>query len=72
MAQKPGAAVLFTQPETALAEDGRLFELAGGAAALQARAPAILKDNITWHFPMPGLTQPLADRPFAHGQNPHV
>jgi uncharacterized protein (DUF362 family) len=33
---------------------GRLFELAGGAQALQPHTTTILKDNITWHFPMPG------------------
>jgi uncharacterized protein (DUF362 family) len=47
-------AVLFTRPETVLEDYTRLFELAGGAQALQPGAPTILKDNITWHFPMPG------------------
>jgi uncharacterized protein (DUF362 family) len=32
----------------------RLFELAGGAQALRPNLTTILKDNITWHFPMPG------------------
>jgi uncharacterized protein (DUF362 family) len=45
---------LRTQPETALDDYQRLFELAGGAAALARGATTILKDNITWHFPMPG------------------
>jgi len=31
----------------------RLFELGGGAAALERGATTILKDNISWHFPMP-------------------
>jgi len=46
-------AVLYTQPETVLADYQRLFELAGGAGALQPGVTTILKDNITWHFPMP-------------------
>jgi uncharacterized protein (DUF362 family) len=47
-------AALFTRPETALQDYRRLFELAGGPQALQREAATILKDNITWHFPMPG------------------
>ena len=47
-------AALYTQPETVLQDYRRLFELAGGATALQANTTTILKDNITWHFPMPG------------------
>jgi uncharacterized protein (DUF362 family) len=54
MTQKPRVAVLFTQPETVLADYARLIVLAGGAEALQPGATTILKDNITWHFPMPG------------------
>jgi uncharacterized protein (DUF362 family) len=51
---KSRVAILFTQPETVLDDYTRLFELAGGKAALQPAIPTILKDNITWHFPMPG------------------
>ncbi|MGD9145252.1 MAG: DUF362 domain-containing protein [Anaerolineae bacterium] len=47
-------AVLYTRPETVLQDYWRLFELAGGAEALQPGCTTILKDNITWHFPMPG------------------
>jgi uncharacterized protein (DUF362 family) len=47
-------AVLFTHPETILQDYQRLFALAGGASALSSSATTILKDNITWHFPMPG------------------
>jgi uncharacterized protein (DUF362 family) len=47
-------AVLHTRPETVLADYQRLFELAGGRSALLPGVPTILKDNITWHFPMPG------------------
>src|SRR5512142_720353 len=47
-------AVLRTCPETVVQDYERLFELAGGRQALQPGVPTILKDNITWHFPMPG------------------
>ena len=46
-------AVLVTKPETVLQDYARLFDLAGGAAFLQPGVTTILKDNITWHFPMP-------------------
>jgi uncharacterized protein (DUF362 family) len=46
-------AVLRTQPDTILHDYQRLFELAGGAAALAANTTTILKDNITWHYAMP-------------------
>jgi uncharacterized protein (DUF362 family) len=51
---KPRVAVLYTRPETVLDDYRRLFELAGGAQALDRHVPTILKDNISWHFPMPG------------------
>ncbi len=50
---KASVAVIYTTPETVLEDYGRLFELAGGAQALDPGATTILKDNITWHFPMP-------------------
>ena len=53
MAKKAKVAVLYTTPETVLADYQRLFELAGGSAALDHSATTILKDNISWHFPMP-------------------
>jgi len=46
-------AVLRTQPETVLHDYMRLFELAGGKEALAPGVTTILKDNISWHFPMP-------------------
>ena len=46
-------AALFTHPETVINDYQRLFELAEGSQALQHAIPTILKDNITWHFPMP-------------------
>ena len=54
MTLKSTVAVLYTQPETVLQDYQRLFDLAGGASALQPQTTTILKDNITWHFPMPG------------------
>jgi uncharacterized protein (DUF362 family) len=54
MAAKSIVAVLYTKPDTVLQDYRRLFELAGGAQALQPNTTTILKDNITWHFPMPG------------------
>ena len=54
MTARSKVAVLYTQPDTVLQDYQRLFELAGGAKALDSHATTILKDNITWHFPMPG------------------
>ena len=50
---KAKVAVLHTTPETVLTDYQRLFELAGGPQALDKSATTILKDNISWHFPMP-------------------
>ncbi len=46
-------AVLFTSPEKVLEDYERLCELAGMREALDPGADTILKDNISWHFPMP-------------------
>lgn len=54
MTTRARVAVLRTEPETVLEDYQRLFELAGGPEALDPGATTILKDNITWHFPMPG------------------
>ena len=54
MTQRAKVAVLYTRPETVLEDYQRLFALADGADALDPAATTILKDNITWHFPMPG------------------
>ena len=54
MALRAKVAVLRTQPETVLLDYQRLFDLAGGAQALAPNTTTILKDNISWHFPMPG------------------
>ncbi|MBN1584367.1 MAG: DUF362 domain-containing protein [Anaerolineae bacterium] len=54
MTNRAQVAVLYTQPDTVIEDYQRLFELAGGDKALDPSATTILKDNITWHFPMPG------------------
>ncbi len=54
MALKSCVAVLRTTPETVLPDYQRLFELAGANEALAPGVPTILKDNISWHYPMPG------------------
>jgi uncharacterized protein (DUF362 family) len=53
MAAKPKVAVLRTTPETVLADYERLFQLADGKSALDPKATTILKDNISWHYPLP-------------------
>jgi uncharacterized protein (DUF362 family) len=53
MTNKSKVAVLFTTPETVIDDYQRLFDLAGVKNALPADNTTILKDNITWHFPMP-------------------
>jgi len=50
---KSKVAVLFTKPETVLDDYCRLMEIAGIKDALDPSAPTILKDNISWHYPMP-------------------
>jgi uncharacterized protein (DUF362 family) len=53
MTTRAKVAILRTQPETVLQDYQRLFDLAGGASALTPNTTTILKDNISWHFPMP-------------------
>jgi uncharacterized protein (DUF362 family) len=53
MTTRSKVAVLRTQPATVLQDYGRLFELVGGVQALPPGVTTILKDNISWHFPMP-------------------
>src|SRR5512146_2285587 len=53
MTTRSKVAVLRTQPETVLDDYQRLFDLAGGRKALDPSAATILKDNISWHYPMP-------------------
>ena len=51
---KSKVAVVYTQPETVLADYERLLALAEVKNALDPNAPTILKDNISWHYPFPG------------------
>ena len=53
MTAKSKVAVIRTQPETVLQDYQRLFEVAGGKKALRSDVTTIIKDNISWHFPMP-------------------
>ncbi len=46
-------AVVKTRPETVLEDTARTMELADFTEALPARKTTILKDNISWHLPMP-------------------
>jgi uncharacterized protein (DUF362 family) len=50
---KAKVAVLRTTPETVINDYARLFDLAGASSALQPGVTTIIKDNISWHFPMP-------------------
>jgi uncharacterized protein (DUF362 family) len=54
MTTKSKVAVLYTKPETVIQDYQRLLELAEVKNALQSNTTTIIKDNITWHFPMPG------------------
>lgn len=47
-------AAVRTRPETVLEDTERVMKLAGFENALNPKATTILKDNISWHFPMPG------------------
>ena len=53
MTTRAKVAVLRTQPETVLQDYERLLELAEVRQALDPNATTILKDNISWHYPMP-------------------
>jgi len=46
-------AVVKTRPESVLEDTARAMELAGFEHALPAGKTTILKDNISWHLPMP-------------------
>jgi len=50
---KATVCVLRVQPENILSDIDRLCELGGMSAALDAKSPVILKDNISWHYPFP-------------------
>jgi uncharacterized protein (DUF362 family) len=50
---KSKVAVLRVTPKSVLGDIQRLCELSGMKQALNANAPTILKDNISWHYPFP-------------------
>src|SRR5437016_7763075 len=54
MSTKATVAILRTAPETVLQDYDRLLRLAKIQDHLAPGAPTILKDNISWHYPMPG------------------
>jgi hypothetical protein len=53
MTSRARVGVLCTKPETVLRDFQRLFDLAGGANALDPGVTTIVKYNISWHYPMP-------------------
>jgi len=52
--KKAKVAVLKTRKETVLKDYEKLMKLAGFENVLPKDKEVILKDNISWHFPMPG------------------
>ncbi|MBN2220532.1 MAG: DUF362 domain-containing protein, partial [Kosmotogaceae bacterium] len=52
--KKTRVAIIKTKPETVLDDYRRLSKLAGMGEVLNKTATTILKDNISWHLPMPG------------------
>ncbi len=53
MNQQPKVAVLRTSPKTVLEDYRRLLKLADADKFLAPGKTTILKDNISWHYPMP-------------------
>jgi uncharacterized protein (DUF362 family) len=51
---KSTVTILKTNPKTILEDYQRLFDLSGATKVMDNGTTTILKDNITWHFPMPG------------------
>lgn len=52
--KKSKVAVLKTKPETVVHDYEQTMELARFSEALDMHAATIIKDNISWHYPMPG------------------
>jgi uncharacterized protein (DUF362 family) len=50
---KTKVAILRTSPTTVLDDTIRLFEIGGGKKALDKKQTTIIKDNISWHYPLP-------------------
>jgi uncharacterized protein (DUF362 family) len=53
MSARPKVAVLRTKPESVLEDYRRLLKLADADRYLAPDKTTILKDNISWHYPMP-------------------
>jgi uncharacterized protein (DUF362 family) len=53
MASRSVVAVIKTRPDTVLADTAKVMEMAGLKSALDPTKTTILKDNISWHYPMP-------------------
>jgi len=53
MPTRAKVAVLRTKPASVLEDYRRLLKLAGADKVLDPKATTILKDNISWHYPMP-------------------
>jgi uncharacterized protein (DUF362 family) len=53
MPKNSKVAVVFTRPNTVLQDYQRLFDLAEGSKSLCPEISTIIKDNISWHYPMP-------------------
>lgn len=51
---KSKVAIIRTTPQTVIEDYQKLCELAGIRDALNPEKTTILKDNISWHLPMPG------------------
>ena len=54
MALRAKVAVLRTQPEKVLRDCGACLSWPAAKTALAPNTTTILKDNISWHFPLPG------------------
>jgi len=50
--KKTIVSILKTNPERVLDDIGKLMNMAGVASALNPEATTILKDNISWHYPL--------------------
>jgi uncharacterized protein (DUF362 family) len=51
--KKSKVAILRTKPGSVLNDIDKLFDLAEGASSLDPKTTTIIKDNISWHYPLP-------------------
>ena len=56
---KSKVAVIKTKPETVINDIVNMCEMADMDKALNPNKTTILKDNISWHLPMPGLKEAM-------------